>query len=157
MYTALLDPGTHVVHELPPGRSAWLHVVAGEAALGDLVLTTGDGAGFTGERAVSLTARLETEILLLDLCDEIPASPVAASPRESPAASSGSRRALESSQDAENGKAQPRSGNRSRRRAGVEPANTGLDTLWQAFEDCCGGTWAPRGLQPPHGVHPDRP
>jgi len=28
--SALLDPGQHVVHELPPGRSAWLHLVQGE-------------------------------------------------------------------------------------------------------------------------------
>lgn len=65
--SALLHPGQHVVHELPPGRSAWLHLVEGEATLGDVVLTTGDGAGVTAERGVSLTARAETEILLLDL------------------------------------------------------------------------------------------
>jgi redox-sensitive bicupin YhaK (pirin superfamily) len=29
VYSALLDPGQHVVHELAPGRSAWLHVVRG--------------------------------------------------------------------------------------------------------------------------------
>ena len=67
IYSAMLDAGQHVVHELPPGRSAWLHVVHGEAILGDLVLTAGDGAGLTAERAVSLTARGGTELLLLDL------------------------------------------------------------------------------------------
>jgi len=67
MYSTMLDPGQHVVHELSPGRSAWLHLVQGEVTLGDVVLTTGDGAGVTAERAVSLTAREETEILLLDL------------------------------------------------------------------------------------------
>jgi hypothetical protein len=67
IYSAILDPGQHVVHELPQGRSAWLHVVRGEATIGDLVLATGDGVGVTGERAVSLTAWEETEILLLDL------------------------------------------------------------------------------------------
>ena len=72
MYSALLDPGKHVVHELLPGRSAWLHLVQGEATLGDLVLTTGDGAGVRAERAVSLTAREETEILLLDLREPLP-------------------------------------------------------------------------------------
>ena len=68
----MLDPGQHVVHELAQGRSAWLHLVQGEAALGDIVLTTGDGVGLTAERAVSLTAREETEILLLDLGVELP-------------------------------------------------------------------------------------
>jgi redox-sensitive bicupin YhaK (pirin superfamily) len=65
--SAILDRGQHIAHELSPGRSAWLHVVEGEATLSDVVLSSGDGAGITGERAVSLTAREETEILLLDL------------------------------------------------------------------------------------------
>jgi hypothetical protein len=56
-----------VVHELLPGRSAWLHLVEGEVTLGDLVLTTGDGVGITAEPAVSATAEERTEILLLDL------------------------------------------------------------------------------------------
>jgi redox-sensitive bicupin YhaK (pirin superfamily) len=67
LYSAMLDPGQHVVHELSQGRSAWLHLVQGEVALGDVILTTGDGAGVTAERAVSLTARAATEILLIDL------------------------------------------------------------------------------------------
>jgi redox-sensitive bicupin YhaK (pirin superfamily) len=68
MYSALLDPGQHVAHELEPGRSAWLHVVGGEATLNDVVLKAGDGVGITGERAVSLTAAHPTEVILLDLC-----------------------------------------------------------------------------------------
>ena len=70
MCSALLDPGQHLVHELPQGRIAWLHLVEGEVTLGDIILTTGDGAGVTAERAVSLTAASETEILLLDLRGE---------------------------------------------------------------------------------------
>lgn len=72
--SALLEPGQHLVHELLPGRMAWIHIVAGEVTLGDVVLSTGDGAGVTAERAVSLTALSETEILLLDLREE-PSSP----------------------------------------------------------------------------------
>lgn len=67
LYSALLDPGQHVVHELAQGRSAWLHLIEGEVTLGDVVLTTGDGVGFSAERAVSFTARKESEILLIDL------------------------------------------------------------------------------------------
>ena len=67
MCSALLDSGQHVVHELGPGRSAWLHLVQGEVSLDDVVLTTGDGIGITAERAVSLTALQESEILLVDL------------------------------------------------------------------------------------------
>ena len=72
VYSAMLHPGQHLVHELSRGRSAWLHLVHGEVLLGDVVLTTGDGAGVTVERAVSLTAREETELLLVDFGAERP-------------------------------------------------------------------------------------
>jgi quercetin 2,3-dioxygenase len=70
--SAILEPGQHVVHELAHGRTAWLHVMAGEATLGQLVLGAGDGVGLTAERAVSLTARRKTEIMLLDLGEPAP-------------------------------------------------------------------------------------
>jgi redox-sensitive bicupin YhaK (pirin superfamily) len=53
IYSAMLDPGQHLIHELSPGRSAWLHVVRGEMTIRDDVFTAGDGVGFTVERAVS--------------------------------------------------------------------------------------------------------
>jgi hypothetical protein len=67
IHSAILDPGQHLIHALMRDRIAWLHVVYGEAAVGDLVLATGDSIGVTMEPAVSLTARIETEILLIDL------------------------------------------------------------------------------------------
>jgi redox-sensitive bicupin YhaK (pirin superfamily) len=67
VFSSILGPGLHLVHELAEGRTAWLHVVHGEVSLGDVILTTGDGAGFAGERAVSLTAREDSELLLVDL------------------------------------------------------------------------------------------
>ncbi|HEU4734507.1 MAG TPA: pirin family protein [Kofleriaceae bacterium] len=69
IYSALLEPGHHVVHELAPEHAAWLHVVQGQITLDDLVLVTGDGAGVTTERAVSLTARENSEILLFDVTE----------------------------------------------------------------------------------------
>jgi redox-sensitive bicupin YhaK (pirin superfamily) len=66
-YSSILDPGHHLVHELLPGRSAWLHIVFGEATLSDIVLTQGDGVGVTVESSVSLTVQENTEILLVDL------------------------------------------------------------------------------------------
>ena len=69
MFSAILESGHHVVHELAPGRSAWLHVVQGEVSVGDVVLGTGDSAGVTTDRAVSFTARADTEILLVDVGD----------------------------------------------------------------------------------------
>jgi redox-sensitive bicupin YhaK (pirin superfamily) len=73
IYSALLDPGQHVVHELSPDRSAWLQLLQGEVTFGDTVLCTGDGAGITAERAVSLTASEESEILLVDMGEATPA------------------------------------------------------------------------------------
>ena len=67
LHSALLEPGQHVVHELAPGHGAWLHLIDGEVALGDVILESGDGAGICADRAVSLTAREPSEILLLDL------------------------------------------------------------------------------------------
>ena len=65
--SSVLDPGHHIVHELIPGRSAWLHVICGEATLDDLILARGDGVGVAVERSVSLTAQESTEVLLVDL------------------------------------------------------------------------------------------
>ena len=67
IFSAILDSGQHLIHELSEERSAWLHLVAGELTLGDLVLIAGDGARVTAERAVSFTAKVRTEVLLLDL------------------------------------------------------------------------------------------
>jgi redox-sensitive bicupin YhaK (pirin superfamily) len=74
VYSALLDAGQHIVHELAQGRMAWLHLVQGEITLGDTVLTTGDGVAISQERAISLTAREGSEILLLDLAGQAPAT-----------------------------------------------------------------------------------
>ena len=65
--SSVLDPGRHLVDELLPGRSAWLHVIHGEVTLQDLDLTQGDGVGVASEPSVSLTAQESSEILLVDL------------------------------------------------------------------------------------------
>lgn len=67
VFSVLLERGHHVVHDMPLGRGAWIHVVSGEASLGEVVLFAGDGAGVRGERPISLTARADAEILLVDL------------------------------------------------------------------------------------------
>jgi hypothetical protein len=67
VYSAILHGGQRLVCDLARGRGAWLHVVVGMVTLGDLILGAGDAAAFTMERSVSLTAREESEVLLLDL------------------------------------------------------------------------------------------
>lgn len=67
VYSSLVHPGSHLIHELQAGRAAWLHLVKGEVQAFDHSLRTGDGAAFEGEAAVSLTAREHSEIILFDL------------------------------------------------------------------------------------------
>jgi redox-sensitive bicupin YhaK (pirin superfamily) len=67
MYSTLLHKGNHMIHELKPGRSAWLHVVSGKILLNGGELKTGDGVGLSEEMAVSFTSQEPTEILLFDL------------------------------------------------------------------------------------------
>ena len=67
VYSSVLDPGRRLVHELRPGRGAWLHVVKGGIQLVDQILEAGDGASYVEEPAVSMTARESSEILLFDL------------------------------------------------------------------------------------------
>jgi redox-sensitive bicupin YhaK (pirin superfamily) len=75
IYSSLIDPGHHLIHELLPGRNAWLHVICGEAASHDIILTQGDGVGVTNERSVSLTAREKCEILLVDVGEQVHGAP----------------------------------------------------------------------------------
>lgn len=67
LFSALLRPGQHLVHQLPSGRRAWLHVVSGEITLRGLVLTSGAAIGISAEHAVSFTARSEAEVLLAEV------------------------------------------------------------------------------------------
>jgi redox-sensitive bicupin YhaK (pirin superfamily) len=72
IYSTFIHKGNHMIHELKPGRSSWLHVVKGRILLDGLNLQTGDGAGLSAEVAVSFTAQMPTEILLFDLGGEPP-------------------------------------------------------------------------------------
>jgi len=67
IYSTFIHKGNHMIHELSPGRSAWLHVVKGRIQMEEFNLTTGDGAGLSLEMSVSFTAQEPTEILLFDL------------------------------------------------------------------------------------------
>jgi redox-sensitive bicupin YhaK (pirin superfamily) len=64
---SVLDRGHHLVHELLPGRSVWLHVICGEVTLLDTLLAQGDGMGVTDEASVSFTAGKNAEVVLVDL------------------------------------------------------------------------------------------
>ncbi|MHC4389915.1 MAG: pirin family protein [Planctomycetota bacterium] len=67
VYSSVLDSGYHLIHELLPGRSAWLHIVCGEVSSHDVNLAQGDGVGVTTSPSVSFTALDDAEVLLVDV------------------------------------------------------------------------------------------
>lgn len=67
VYSGILDPGRHVVVELAPGRSAWLHLLSGEATINGLVLSRGDGVGVSAGPSISFTVSEHAEIMLINL------------------------------------------------------------------------------------------
>ena len=52
---------------LDPGRYAWLQMAKGAATLNGTELKQGDGVGVTDERALTLSAKEDAEVLLFDL------------------------------------------------------------------------------------------
>jgi hypothetical protein len=67
MYSSVLLVGCHLIHDLAPGRGAWLHIVKGRVALQEHFLGTGDAVGMENEEAVSFMAQIPSEILLFNL------------------------------------------------------------------------------------------
>jgi redox-sensitive bicupin YhaK (pirin superfamily) len=67
LYTTLLSKGKSVSHDLRSGRFAWVQVARGSVALNGSALSAGDGAKFSGEKALELKATSDAEVLLFDL------------------------------------------------------------------------------------------
>jgi hypothetical protein len=67
LWLARLEPDNRVMHTLAPGRQAWVHVAEGELALNGKMLSTGDAAAVTDEKALELRAAKPTQVLLFDL------------------------------------------------------------------------------------------
>lgn len=67
LYLALMEGGEEISHELGPGRHAWVQVLRGEVALGELAISAGDGAAITEERSLAIRAGGQAEVLVFDL------------------------------------------------------------------------------------------
>lgn len=67
LYSAILDDGQRVEHQLAPGRGAWLQVARGSVDLNGMTLEQGDGAAIDEEAALAITSKGESEVLLFDL------------------------------------------------------------------------------------------
>ncbi len=67
IFLATLRPGDEVLHELRPGRHAWLQVLRGALDANGQRLNTGDGAAVSDEAALAVKASAPAEVMLFDL------------------------------------------------------------------------------------------
>ena len=68
LYSAKLDVGQTVQHQLKPLRHAWLQVARGKVLLNEKTsLNAGDGASISEEASLKITANEPAEFLLFDL------------------------------------------------------------------------------------------
>jgi redox-sensitive bicupin YhaK (pirin superfamily) len=67
IWAAKLDVDIEVIHQIGPGRRAWVQVAKGEVSLGEERLRAGDAAAVTDQDQVALRSRTEAEVLLFDL------------------------------------------------------------------------------------------
>jgi len=67
VYRAKLAAGTEAVHELAPGRHAWVQVAKGGLEIDGIPLAEGDGAAISGEKAVRIRSAGGADALLFDL------------------------------------------------------------------------------------------
>ena len=67
VYRIRLGPGEPLVHDLAPARRAYLFLIGGGAAVGELELAPGDSARVEGEPIVGVKAARPADLLLLDL------------------------------------------------------------------------------------------
>ena len=67
LFGALLARGESAAHTLAPKRHAWLQVARGRVRAGAEELLAGDGAAFSDETGVRVTAVEDAEVLLFDL------------------------------------------------------------------------------------------
>jgi len=67
IWSAKLDAENEAVHNLRPGRKAWLQVAKGEVSIGEETLKAGDAAALTDMTQIQVRSRAPSEILLIDL------------------------------------------------------------------------------------------
>jgi redox-sensitive bicupin YhaK (pirin superfamily) len=67
LYSAILDQGARVEHELGKGRGAWIQAARGSVSVNGVTLNQGDGAAVEEERALAIVANDGAEVLLFDL------------------------------------------------------------------------------------------
>jgi redox-sensitive bicupin YhaK (pirin superfamily) len=67
IYLATLADGQSIVHDLAPGRHAWLQVLRGNVTVNDAPLETSDGLSVSNEPRQAIAANGTSELMLFDL------------------------------------------------------------------------------------------
>ena len=67
VYASVLDEGRTVIHELKPGRHAWVQVARGDVEVNGVALEQGDGAAVSDEAKLVIAGRRQAEFLVFDL------------------------------------------------------------------------------------------
>jgi redox-sensitive bicupin YhaK (pirin superfamily) len=67
IWAAKLDADVEAIHNLQPGRRAWVQVMKGDVSVGTDLLHAGDGAAVTDQAQIPLRSRTPAELLLFDL------------------------------------------------------------------------------------------
>jgi redox-sensitive bicupin YhaK (pirin superfamily) len=67
LHLARMTPGGSVAHNLAAQRHAWVHVAEGEAVVNGQSLQAGDAAIVSEEKAITIQANSDSQILLFDL------------------------------------------------------------------------------------------
>ncbi len=67
VFISRLTAASEVVHHLVEGRGVYLYLIEGGAEVAGERMTTGDAAQITAESAVSIAAREDTELILVDV------------------------------------------------------------------------------------------
>jgi len=67
LFVTLLSPGDEVKHVLGANRHGWLQVAKGEVEVNGHKLAQGDGAAVSDEKALTIRANKDAEVLLFDL------------------------------------------------------------------------------------------
>ena len=67
VYASVLEPGRQLVHQMAPGRHAWIQVARGAVTVSGNELDQGDGAAVSDEPIVTIAGREQAEVLLFDL------------------------------------------------------------------------------------------
>jgi redox-sensitive bicupin YhaK (pirin superfamily) len=67
LFVSRLSVGATVMHELRPGRGAYLYVIEGDVAVNGEHMATGDAAQITDETAIAIEANVTSELILVDV------------------------------------------------------------------------------------------